>query len=54
MAKSKSIHHAVLEHALVDETIVMQECANAMKLKAFIYLTVVNTVFDLHFDEVLR
>lgn len=53
MAESKSFNHTVFEHALVDESIVVQKCANAMELKAVIDLAVVNAIFNLHLDEVL-
>lgn len=44
MAEAESAHHAVLEHSLVDEAIVVQQSADSMHLVLIIDLTVVEAV----------
>ena len=51
MAEAESTHHAVLEHSLVDEAIVVQQGADPMHLVVIINLTVVKAVLDLESNK---
>ena len=53
VAEAESLHEPVLEHSLVDEAIVVEQCTNAVHLVVAIDLAVVETILDLQADEVV-
>lgn len=47
VTKTESLHEAMLEHSLIDEAIVVEQCTNAMHLVVVVDLSIEETVFDL-------